>query len=173
MRLFILSTILGSWLLLPHPLPTPWMDGNSELRMAASGKPSVQPYLTYIIPITTVLRWLPTDYDCLPCPMAIRAELGGWYLGVAGCNIELQNDANFSYCMHSINPLYSIVISTTTITITAITITTNTITTITITTITITTITITTITITTITITTITITSIGYFPPRLFFHEIM
>jgi hypothetical protein len=48
--------------------------------------------------------------------------------------------------MHSINPLFSIVISTT--------------------------ITITTITITTITITTKTITSIRYFTLRLFFHEL-
>ena len=48
-------------------------------------------------------------------------------MGVTVCNIELQNEANFSYCMHFINPLFSIVISTT-ITITAITITTITIT---------------------------------------------
>ena len=34
MCLFILSTILGSWLVPPPMLPTPWMDGNSELRMA-------------------------------------------------------------------------------------------------------------------------------------------
>jgi len=34
MRLFILSTIQGSWLVLPPTLPTPWMDGNSELRIA-------------------------------------------------------------------------------------------------------------------------------------------
>jgi len=55
--------------------------------------------------------------------------------------------------MHSINPLFSIVISTTTISITTITINT--------------------ITNTTITITTDTITSICYFTPRLFFHEIV
>jgi len=80
--------------------------------------------------------------------MAIREELWECYVSVTICNIELPNEANFSYCMHSINPLFSIVISTI---------------------ITITTITITTITIT---ITTITITSIGYFTLRLFFHEI-
>ena len=34
MRLFILSTILGSWLVLPPTLPTLWMDGNSKLKMA-------------------------------------------------------------------------------------------------------------------------------------------
>jgi hypothetical protein len=34
MCLFILSTIQGSWLVPPPTLPTPWMDGNSELRMA-------------------------------------------------------------------------------------------------------------------------------------------
>jgi len=34
MRLFILSMIEGSWLVPPPTLPTPWMDGNSELRMA-------------------------------------------------------------------------------------------------------------------------------------------
>jgi hypothetical protein len=34
MRLFILSTILGSWLVPSPALPTPWMDGNSELKMA-------------------------------------------------------------------------------------------------------------------------------------------
>jgi hypothetical protein len=34
MRLFILSMIHGSWLVPPTSLPTPWMDGNSELRMA-------------------------------------------------------------------------------------------------------------------------------------------
>jgi hypothetical protein len=34
MRLFILLTILGSWLVPPSTLPTPWMDGNSELKMA-------------------------------------------------------------------------------------------------------------------------------------------
>jgi len=34
MRLFILSTILGSWLVPQPTLPTPWMDGISELRMA-------------------------------------------------------------------------------------------------------------------------------------------
>jgi len=32
--LFILSTILGSNHLLPPMLPTPWMEENSELRMA-------------------------------------------------------------------------------------------------------------------------------------------
>jgi hypothetical protein len=35
MRLFILSTIQRYWLVLPPTLPAPWMDGNSELRMAA------------------------------------------------------------------------------------------------------------------------------------------
>jgi hypothetical protein len=55
--------------------------------------------------------------------------------------------------MHSIHPLFSIVISTTTtIAVNTITIT---------------------MTITTITITSITITSIGYFTLRLFFHEIV
>jgi hypothetical protein len=34
MRLFILSTIQESWLVPPPAPPTPWMDGNSELRMA-------------------------------------------------------------------------------------------------------------------------------------------
>jgi len=34
MHLFILSTIQGSWLVPPTTLPTPLMDGNSELRMA-------------------------------------------------------------------------------------------------------------------------------------------
>jgi hypothetical protein len=34
MRLFILSTIEGSWLLLPPTFPTAWVDGNSEQRMA-------------------------------------------------------------------------------------------------------------------------------------------
>ena len=34
MRLFILLTIQGSWHVLPLTLPTPWMDGNSELGMA-------------------------------------------------------------------------------------------------------------------------------------------
>jgi hypothetical protein len=36
MRLFILSTIQGSWLVPLPTLPTPWMDGNSELRMAGN-----------------------------------------------------------------------------------------------------------------------------------------
>jgi hypothetical protein len=34
MRLVILLTIQGSWLVLPPKLPTPWMDGHSELRLA-------------------------------------------------------------------------------------------------------------------------------------------
>jgi hypothetical protein len=34
MRLFILSTIQGTWLVPPATLPTPWMDGNSEITMA-------------------------------------------------------------------------------------------------------------------------------------------
>jgi hypothetical protein len=34
MHLFILSTIQGSWLDPPPTLPTPWIDGNLELRMA-------------------------------------------------------------------------------------------------------------------------------------------
>jgi hypothetical protein len=34
MSLFILSTIQGSLLVLPPKHPTPWMEGNSELRMA-------------------------------------------------------------------------------------------------------------------------------------------
>jgi len=33
MRLFILSTIQGSWLGLPSTLPILWMDGNSDLTM--------------------------------------------------------------------------------------------------------------------------------------------
>jgi len=33
MRLFILSTIQGSWLVPQRTLPTPCMDGNSELGM--------------------------------------------------------------------------------------------------------------------------------------------
>jgi len=36
MYLFILSTIQGSWLVPPATVPTPWMDGNSELRMAGN-----------------------------------------------------------------------------------------------------------------------------------------
>jgi len=35
MRRFMLSTIQESWLVPPPTLPTPWMDGNSELRMAS------------------------------------------------------------------------------------------------------------------------------------------
>jgi len=34
MRHVILSKILGSWPLLPPMLPTPWINGNSEQRMA-------------------------------------------------------------------------------------------------------------------------------------------
>jgi len=34
MGLFILLTIQGSWLVPQRTLPTPWMDGNLELRMA-------------------------------------------------------------------------------------------------------------------------------------------
>jgi hypothetical protein len=34
MHLLILSTIQGSWLVTPPTLPTPSMDGNSELTMA-------------------------------------------------------------------------------------------------------------------------------------------
>jgi len=34
MRLFILSTIQGSWFVPPPTLPTPWIDGNSDLWMA-------------------------------------------------------------------------------------------------------------------------------------------
>jgi hypothetical protein len=34
MRLFILSMIQGSWIVPPPNLPTAWIDGNSELRMA-------------------------------------------------------------------------------------------------------------------------------------------
>jgi hypothetical protein len=34
MHLFILSTIQGSSLVSPPTHPTPWMDGNSEHRMA-------------------------------------------------------------------------------------------------------------------------------------------
>jgi hypothetical protein len=34
MGLFILSTIQGSLLVPPPTLPTPWMEGNLELRMA-------------------------------------------------------------------------------------------------------------------------------------------
>jgi hypothetical protein len=34
MRLFILSTIQASWIVLPPTLPTPWIDGNSELQLA-------------------------------------------------------------------------------------------------------------------------------------------
>jgi len=46
------------------------------------------------------------------------------------CNIKLQNEAHFTYCRHSINLLFSIVITTITITTITITITTITITTI-------------------------------------------
>jgi len=69
-----------------------------------------------------VLRLLPVDYDCLPCTLPMRGELGKCYASVTVCNIESQNESNISYCMHSINPLFSIVISTT-ITVTTITIT--------------------------------------------------
>jgi len=41
MCLFILSTIPGSWLVSPPTLPTPWLDGNSELRMAGD-QPAAQ-----------------------------------------------------------------------------------------------------------------------------------
>jgi hypothetical protein len=34
MRLFVLSTILGSWLVPLPTLPTRWMDWNWKLRMA-------------------------------------------------------------------------------------------------------------------------------------------
>jgi len=33
-RVFILSTIQGSWLFPPPTFPTPWMDGNSDLKIA-------------------------------------------------------------------------------------------------------------------------------------------
>jgi len=95
-----------------------------------------------------VLQLLPIDYDCLPCTLAVREELWECYTSVTISNIELQNEANCSYCIDSINPLFSIVISTT-ITITNITITNI-----------------------TITITTITITIIRYFTLRLFFHDL-
>ena len=123
-----------------------------------------------------MLGLLSVDFDSLPCTLAIREELWQCFAGIAICNIELQNEVNFSYCIHSINPLFSIVISTTititTINIITITITTITIPTITITIITFTTITITTITSTSINIATITITRIGYFTLGLFFHDL-
>jgi len=67
------------------------------------------------------------------------------YPTITGFNIELQNVANIAYCMHLVNPLFSIIISIT-IAITAIN-------------------------ITTITITTIAITTIRYFTLRLFLHQ--
>jgi hypothetical protein len=36
MHVFILSTIQWFWLVLPHTLPTPWMNGNSEMKMACN-----------------------------------------------------------------------------------------------------------------------------------------
>jgi len=41
MHLFILSMILGPFLLLPPMLPTPWVDGNLELRMAGDKRAAV------------------------------------------------------------------------------------------------------------------------------------
>jgi len=115
--------------------------------MMTSGKPSVQQWATYIVPVTAVLRLLHIHYDYLPWTLAIIAELWECYVSATICNIELRNEANFSYCKHCINPLFSIVISTTTINIT-------------------------TISITIIPITTITIASIGYFTILLFVHAL-
>jgi len=90
---------------------------------ATPGKASVQQKRRYNYPATAVLLLITIDYACLLYTLAIREVLWECYASVTMCNIELQNEANFSYCMHSINPLFSIVISTT-ITITTTTITT-------------------------------------------------
>ena len=111
-----------------------------------------------------MLGLLPIVYDCPPYTMVIWDVLRERCVSDTMCNIELQNKANFSYCMYYHISLFWIVIST------PVTVTTITVTTITITTITITTIIITTITITTITITIITITTIAYLTRRLLFH---
>ena len=117
----------------------------SHTTASTLGKASVQQYWGYNIPDTGVLRLLTIDYGCLPWTLAIMDVLCECYASVTVCHSALQNEANFSYCMHSINPLFSIVTSTTT------------------------TITISTITITTIT--TITITTIGNFTPRIIIDE--
>jgi len=57
-----------------------------------------------------VLRLLCIVFDYLPCSMTVREEWWECLASVTVCNIELQNDANFSYCMHCIHPLYSIMI---------------------------------------------------------------
>jgi len=155
--------------------PGPCMSGNwSPIRILSShyiatrstlGKHSVQSSPTYSIPVPTLSRLSFMDHDGLPWPLALREKLWECAAGVTVCNIEYQNEANFSYCMHSTNPHCSIIISTT-VTITAITITT-----IPIITITITTITITTIAITTITIITFITTRVGYFTLWLFICE--
>lgn len=79
------------------------------------------------------------EYDCLLCTLADTEVVWERYVSVTVCNIKFQNQTNFSYRMHSINPVFSI-----------------------------TTITITTVTTTAVTITNITITSIAYFTFRLF-----
>jgi len=40
MCLFILLMIVGSWLLPPPKLPTPWMDGNLYIRMVGDRHPA-------------------------------------------------------------------------------------------------------------------------------------
>jgi len=73
-----------------------------------SGKPSVQPQPTYIIPVTTVWWLVRIYYNCLPCTLAIGEELWECDVGVTVCNIELLNKATFSYWNHSIHPHFQL-----------------------------------------------------------------